>query len=156
MLVFLAVAYFGLGIERNSRDFRSYLIAIPSSFFCILASSYKGVFEGEQQMTPVAISNIIEATCKLLIGLTLAIVAIKITSNAGFAATVAMLGVLTGSVFSLLYLHFSHKKSRLFSQQNNSRDRQYNNAILKTIVIMVVKFVKNYLLMVCAYLQEQH
>ncbi len=141
VLVFLAVAYFGLGIERNSSDFSSYLIAIPSSFFCILASSYKGVFEGKQQMTPVAISNIIEAACKLIIGLTLAIVAIKITSNAGFAAAVAMLGVLTGSVFSLLYLHFSHKKSRLFSKQINKRDRQYNNAILKTIVIISIPMI---------------
>lgn len=47
------------------------LCVAPSIFFCCYMSAYRGYYEGLRNMTPTAISQVIEALGKLLIGLAL-------------------------------------------------------------------------------------
>ncbi|MDR0530819.1 MAG: polysaccharide biosynthesis protein [Oscillospiraceae bacterium] len=50
----------------------------PSIFFCCLMSIYRGYYEGMRNMFPTAISQVLEALCKLLLGLTLAMLVMNL------------------------------------------------------------------------------
>lgn len=105
----------------------SILAIAPSIFFCCIMSSYRGYFEGRQNMTPTAISQVIEALSKLAFGLLFAYLAMRKLSAEYLAsstvmgvaassqeealsliypytAAAAVLGVTAGTIFGLIYL----------------------------------------------------
>ncbi|UQT49913.1 hypothetical protein M5E87_09875 [Flavonifractor plautii] len=68
-------------------------------------------------MMPTAISQIIEALCKLFLGLGLAMVIMSLTLwpediRNRLAASGALIGVSFGSVLSVIYLAFNHFRTR--------------------------------------------
>jgi len=79
----------------------------PIMFFVCLVSCIRGYFQGGQNMTPTAISQVIEVLGNLVLGLTAGI----LSSRAGHApATVAaftLAGVMLGMVASSLYMAFA-------------------------------------------------
>ena len=81
----------------------------PSILFCCLMSSYRGYYEGMRNMIPTAISDIIEALGKLVLGLGFAYVILKITGDVAYAAAGALLGIMIGTIFSTLYLWLRQK-----------------------------------------------
>ena len=56
----------------SSKSLPAVLCVAPSIFFCCFMSAYRGYYEGLRNMTPTAISQVIEALGKLVIGLLLA------------------------------------------------------------------------------------
>lgn len=104
------------------------IVAIaPSIFFCCMMSSYRGYFEGRQNMTPTAVSQVIEALSKLAFGLWFAYLVMQklssefLTSSSvlgnavkteeealsliyPYTAAAAVLGVTAGTIFGLAYL----------------------------------------------------
>ncbi len=77
LLVLIAFPYVKLG---NCEDNLWSILAIaPSIFFCCLMSTYRGYYEGLRNMTPTAISQVIEALGKLILGLAFA----KVVMNYG-------------------------------------------------------------------------
>ena len=110
-----------------------YILA-PTILFCCLSSIYRGYYEGLRNMYPTAISQVIEAICKLVIGLAAACFLVQSGMNeyatAGtvfgtafqmadlakkatlpYAAAGAIAGVTVGSLFSFLFLLIRHKKN---------------------------------------------
>lgn len=106
----------------------------PIVFFGCLMSIYRGYFEGMRYMVPTAISEIIEVSGKLLIGLTLAYVVnfmgrteyeqsgtlfgnvmtnTEMYNNtlASFTVSAAFVGVAVGSLCGFLYLMFKYKRT---------------------------------------------
>jgi stage V sporulation protein B len=67
-------------------------------------SSYRGFFQGQGNMRPTSISQILEAVCKLVVGLGAAIALTYLTHNVSFAAGGAILGVTFSCLFSALFL----------------------------------------------------
>jgi len=121
-------------IIHNTNSLPAMYILAPAILFSCLSSIYRGYYEGMRNMYPTAISEVIEAICKLAIGLTTAIVIIQIgmheyhTMGTVFGAVVtskeyaqsavtpyavagSILGVTAGSLFSFLFLLFSHRKN---------------------------------------------
>ena len=80
----------------------------PSAFFICLMSTYRGFFQGQSNMLPTSSSQIIEAVCKLIIGIAAALLIKKYTQDISLAAAGAILGVTVSCVVSSVYL------SRLF------------------------------------------
>lgn len=68
----------------------------PTVFFGCLASAYRGYYEGQRNMTPTAISEIIEAVVKLVIGSAFAYLILIWGLNSN-AATHSFLGIEFGS-----------------------------------------------------------
>jgi len=97
-------------ILQNS-DFSGYsILAIaPSLIFCGLISVYRGFFEGFKNMIPTAVSGVIEAMGKLILGLGAAIVVMKITRNPALAAAATMGGITLGTVLSTIYLAIKYR-----------------------------------------------
>ena len=78
-LILLLVAYPYAYFIANVKSFRAILCVAPSIFLCCYMSAYRGYYEGLRNMVPTAISQVIEALGKLVIGLAL----IKLVMNRG-------------------------------------------------------------------------
>ena len=85
----------------------------PSVLFVCILCAFRGYFQGQQYMTPTAISQIIEALCKLIIGLGAVVIILKLGFGVAEAAGGAILGVTMGTVFAAIYLFFVYKKRHL-------------------------------------------
>lgn len=69
----------------------------PTIFFGCLMSIYRGYFEGMRNMVPTAISEIIEAVCKLFLGFTASFVTMQLCLNS-YESTGYVLGMKCGSI----------------------------------------------------------
>ena len=119
-------------INANNAIF-AMLCLSPTIFFGCLMSIYRGYFEGMRNMVPTAISEIIEATCKLFLGLAASILVTKYVmgqfANTGYvfgikcanqieaqsavipiAIGAAITGISLGSLFGFIFLFIRYKK----------------------------------------------
>lgn len=85
------------------------LAMAPSLFFVSLLSSYRGFFQGMGNMIPTAISEFIEASGKLFVGLALAYFLIPFGEE--YSAAGAILGVSTGTFIAACFMMVYHKKA---------------------------------------------
>ncbi len=82
----------------------SILAISPTVLLICLSSAIRGYFQGNQMMLPTAISQVIEALGKLVLGLGFAIIAINNGYSMPIVAAFAVLGLTVGILISLLYL----------------------------------------------------
>ncbi len=132
----------------------------PTIFFGCLMSIYRGYFEGMRNMVPTAISEIIEATCKLFLGFTASFLTMKICMNKYYstgyvlgmkynseaeahAAVVplaigaAITGISLGSLFGFLFLFIKYKRSGDGIRAKELRESpppRSNGTIVRTMV----------------------
>ena len=93
----------------------------PSLFFVSLASSYRGFYQGQQNMLPTAVSEVIEAFSKLALGLTLAYTMMQMYSQYYIGSAGAITGVTIGTAISCLYLMiYNACNIRKFPKENAS------------------------------------
>ncbi len=79
--------------------------ALSPAVFCVcLLACMRGYTQGQGNMTPTAVSQILEALCKLVLGLALAWYFLRLGLGLDIAAAGAILGVTAGTFLSLLYL----------------------------------------------------
>jgi stage V sporulation protein B len=82
---------------------------------CILLictmSTFRGFFQGQGNMRPTAMSQMLEAVCKLIVGIAAASILLKATGSVAYAAAGAILGVTTSCVVSVIYLFFRYRKA---------------------------------------------
>ena len=90
----------------------------PTVLFVCLGSAIRGYFQGNQLMIPTAVSQVIEALGKLLLGLGFAIIAINKGYSMPKVAAFAVLGLTIGVLLSLLYLIMY----KLFYRIRHSKD----------------------------------
>lgn len=81
----------------------------PSVIFCCFMSSYRGYYQGLNNMLPTAVSELTEALCKLCLGFGFGILTVKITGNAAFGAAAAIFGITVGTAVSTLYLKLYYR-----------------------------------------------
>jgi len=134
LIMWLGAPFYLNCFIHDSGSLPAMYILAPAILFSCLSSIYRGYYEGLRNMYPTAISEIIESTCKLVIGLTSAIVIMQIgmqqfyttgkvfgtvAKSAAYAKSAALpyavagaiFGVTVGSVFGYLFLLFSHRKN---------------------------------------------
>jgi len=122
-LSFLIMAVFPSQLAAfmgNSRSRWSILALAPAVFFICPMSSLRGYFQGHSLMTPTAISQILEAICKLVIGLLLANTIMKAGMDESLAAAGAILGVSVGVALAMFYMYFCYRAR--VSRQKQGRD----------------------------------
>jgi len=83
----------------------------PCAFFICLISTYRGFFQGQSNMMPTSVSQVLEALCKLIIGMGAALLVLHYTNSIPLAAGGAILGVTVGTALSALYLKLTCHKS---------------------------------------------
>ena len=103
----------------------------PAVLFIGLLAVERGYFQGQSNMVPTSVSQVLEAVCKLVIGLGLAWAFLRVQKNNGLltslprgsaeavaltdahakAAGLAILGVTLGSAVAWIYMIWQHRKA---------------------------------------------
>ena len=87
--------------------------ALAPAVICVgCLAAFRGYTQGHSNMTPTSVSQIIEALCKLVIGLGLAWWLVKAGRPAEVAAAGAITGVTVGTIVALVYMVLSFLLSR--------------------------------------------
>lgn len=91
--------------------------ALAPAVVCVcLMACMRGYTQGQGNMRPTAISQILEALCKLLVGLSLAWYLLQIGKSVEISAAGAIFGVTVGTFMSLLFLTFYLLRHRTVSR----------------------------------------
>ena len=122
----------------GSPDAAMAIKAIAPAVLCVsLMAAFRGYFQGRQNMTPTAVSEVVEAVGKLIFGYLFAWMfmqhsVIKASAGAVFGVTV---GTLLG-FFSLFVLYFTSKKhnNKIFANESTG---SYLNIAKRLVVIAV-------------------
>ena len=108
------MAAFCTFLARMLRDpgaWTSILFLSPCALLMGYLSAYRGFFQGQSNMTPTSVSQVLEAFFKLIVGLAGAYLMMKLTNSLAWAAAGGILGVTVSCVVSSLYLHSSFKRA---------------------------------------------
>lgn len=112
--------------------------ALAPAVICVgCLSAFRGYAQGHGNMTPTAISQIIEALCKLVVGLGLAYWLVKAGADQSHAAAGAITGVTVGTIVALAYMLLNYLMGR--SQEGLSKDTpDSNGTIVKNLLMIAV------------------
>ncbi|MBQ4562413.1 MAG: polysaccharide biosynthesis protein [Clostridia bacterium] len=135
----------------NSEGLQYSIICIaPTLFFICIACAIRGYFQGHQNMVPTAVSEVIEALGKLVIGLALALVAMRFIPDSNskkhaLAAAMAILGPTVGVAIGMIYLIIKKAsfKEELYNAEYERPDSydmpvRSNKTILKTLLLIAI------------------
>ncbi len=89
---------------RSDKSALSVAVAAPTMLFICVSSALRGYFQGCGNMVPTAISQLIEAVGKLLIGIAAAGYAIRMNYAVPVVAAYAVSGLTLGSLAGMVYL----------------------------------------------------
>ncbi len=84
----------------------------PAVFFICFASAGRGFFQGQGDMRPTAISQIIEAAGKLFLGLSFAYLVMRWTGSEAYSSGATIAGISIGAGLSALYVLIAHRRNR--------------------------------------------
>ncbi len=136
----------------NAKALPGILAIAPSLVFCCIMSAYRGYFEGLGNMTPTGVSEVFEATGKLIFGYTLAFAVVKSSNNYSYAAAGALIGISISEALSTLYLFIKYKTCRWkviskvdfeASPEPKTLKKQVGGIILIAIPIVLGSLVNN-------------
>ena len=100
-----------LAASHNDPDTRLGFMAIaPSLFFVCVMSAYRGFLQGQRNMVPTAISQLIEQIGRVFVALPLAILGMR-TGGIAWGVAGALLGSTTAEGVSLIYMLLQHRRS---------------------------------------------
>lgn len=122
-LVSFGIMWFGadrLAAMMNNSHAAPGIMALAPAVVCVgCLSAFRGYAQGHMNMTPTAVSQIIEALCKLFLGLGLAAIVMRgglsfvpQTERTSFAAAGAITGVTVGTVLALIYMTVNYLRNR--------------------------------------------
>lgn len=93
----------------NPQSYFAILAISPALLFCCASGAIRGYFQGCRIMTPTAVSQLIEALGKLILGVAFAYAAVKNGFDMAVSAAFAVLGVSFGSFIAAAYLFLKIK-----------------------------------------------
>lgn len=124
LIVYLSIGFLGTGIMMAFPHWlASDVMSMPNAWYSIfalgpavlcicVASACRGFFQGQGDMTPTAVSQVIEALGKLLLGLGLAWIVKKATGDLALSSGASILGISIGAACSALYVIFKYRRNR--------------------------------------------
>ena len=83
----------------------------PCCFLICMMSTYRGFFQGQGDMRPTSVSQVIEAVFKLIVGLGLAVVLGLYVTDKALPAAGAIFGVTASCLVSVIYLNYGFRKA---------------------------------------------
>ena len=83
----------------------------PCVLLICIMSTFRGFFQGQSNMLPTSISQVLEAITKLIVGIVAAVGLLKFTGSIPLAAGGAILGVTASCLLSAMYLFGCFRRS---------------------------------------------
>ena len=124
-------------LMRDSQASYSILALAPAVFFICPMSAMRGYFQGHAQMIPTAVSQIIEALCKLVVGLALASAFKRSMDDEALAAAGAILGVSVGCLLGAVYMYFCYRR-QVRAQPKFNDEPEDSKTILSTLAKLAI------------------
>lgn len=134
MVTFLALGILGsalmfflndqlAALMGNTLAAYSIMALAPSVLFVCIMSAYRGYTQGHTNMVPSAISQVIEAVCKLGIGVFLCWYLVDKGMGLEYGAAGAIIGVTVGSVLGAAYMFVNMKRTKYEVQLKGVEDK---------------------------------
>ena len=145
-------------VTTNENSWAAIAALAPCVLLICLVSAYRGFFQGQSNMTPTSVSQIFEAVTRLVVGLGLAWLVMKLTGEAAvraqgivlasgetaqdygditLAAGGAILGVTLGSLISVVYLHHKFRQSNQILSLGGGTAKSTRSTIKELLSIAV-------------------
>ena len=83
----------------------------PCVLLICIMSTFRGFFQGQSNMLPTSISQVLEAITKLIVGIVAALALLRFTNSIPLAAGGAILGVTASCLISAIYLFICFRRS---------------------------------------------
>lgn len=109
----------------------------PSCLLMGLMSSFRGFFQGQGNMIPTSVSQIMEAASKLVVGLGAAALLLYFTQSIPLAAGGAILGVTSGCALATVYLFIQFRKAYRTLDVNRGQERSYGSTAKELLAIAI-------------------
>lgn len=123
--------------QRQPDATTAILCLSPCALLMGLISTFRGFFQGQGNMRPTSVSQVLEAVCKLVVGLALAYVLMKYTNSVALAAGGAILGVTTSCLVSVVYLFGKFRPAYRSLPQTQEETDSYKRAAKGLLSIAV-------------------
>ena len=109
----------------------------PCVLLICIMSTFRGFFQGQSNMLPTSISQVIEAMVKLIVGIAAAWILLKSTGSVALAAGGAILGVTVSCLVSSFYLFGCFRKVYPQLSQTNDTPRSFWDTAKGLMVIAI-------------------
>ena len=109
----------------------------PCVLLICVMSTFRGFFQGQSNMLPTSISQVIEAVVKLVVGIVAALAFMKLTNSVPLAAGGAILGVTASCLVSAVYLFGCFRKSFRQMPVSDEEVSSYGATIKGLLIIAI-------------------
>ena len=109
----------------------------PCALLMGIISTYRGFFQGQGNMRPTSVSQVLEAVCKLAVGLAAAFAIMQYTKSVALAAGGAILGVTVSCLISAVYLNGKLRPAYRELPQTNEKVLSWGATAKGVLVIAV-------------------
>lgn len=130
-----------VGFLQNENSWYSLVALIPALVFSPLMSSFRGFYQGKDNMVPTAISQVIEQLFKLIFGLILTKYALNmygVAVAAGAAQSGGSIGAFFGFLFLLAVFLLKYKDYKNEKQLDQSGFMYSDSEVIKNILSIAV------------------
>ena len=109
----------------------------PCCLLICLMSTFRGFFQGQSNMLPTSISQVLEAVTKLIVGIAAAVILLKTTQSIPMAAGGAILGVTASCLVSAFYLFGCFRKSFKLLPESDEAVTSFGDTAKGLLVIAI-------------------
>ena len=109
----------------------------PCVLLICVMSTYRGFFQGQSNMLPTSISQVLEAVIKLVVGILAAFLLLKSTGSVPLAAGGAILGVTASCLVSSVYLFGCFRKVYPMLPETGEEPRGFADTAKGLLIIAV-------------------
>ncbi|MEF2837302.1 MAG: polysaccharide biosynthesis protein [Oscillospiraceae bacterium] len=109
----------------------------PCVLLICVMSTFRGFFQGQSNMLPTSISQVIEAIVKLIVGIAAAYLLLKTTGSVALAAGGAILGVTASCLVSAFYLFGCFRKVYPDLPQTREEPRSFGDTAKGLMIIAI-------------------
>ena len=109
----------------------------PCVLLICIMSTYRGFFQGQGNMLPTSVSQILEAVVKLIVGIAAAVAMLRVTGSVALAAGGAILGVTASCLVSSVYLFSRFRGSFARLPQTRETPRSFRDTAKGLLMIAV-------------------
>ncbi|KXG73954.1 putative polysaccharide biosynthesis protein [Thermotalea metallivorans] len=138
------IVFFGartiVELIKNPNAYYSMLAVVPALLFVPVMAAYRGYFQGLQDMTPTAVSQVIEQMGRVVVGLGLAY--ILLDKGPEIASAGAVFGAAAGAIagtMMIVYIYHRRRGSILREIQGNlSQNQESSGKIISRLLAIAV------------------
>lgn len=109
----------------------------PSAVIMTQTAAFRGFFQGQGNMRPTSVSEVMESACKLVVGLGLAFILMKTLQDTTLAAGGAIFGVTAGAAVAVVYMYISYRQYQREQPLTGGPVRSYGSTVRKLLSIAI-------------------